>query len=105
MSKKKKSSEKTVGVRLSKEEHEILKSKANKNKMTISKYIKERVFFDDVINKNNSLDFKILRTVSYCAGVLSKMADVQLSSDQEQEELKEEIKEIMTTNGINQLED
>jgi predicted DNA-binding protein len=95
------SKSKSLFIRLSEEEYEILKKRADNNEMPLASYAREKIFFDAPNLEKGSAEFKILKAVSYCAGVLGKMSEVQFSSNQDQKSLEETIKEVMASNGIN----
>jgi len=97
----KNSKNRSLVIRLSEEEYEDLKQKADNNEMPISSYAREKIFFDAPALEKSSTEFKILKTISYCAGVLGKMSEIQFSSNQDQKSLEAGIKEVMASNGIN----
>lgn len=95
---------KNLVVRLSQEEHEQIEQRAQNNEMSLSAYVREKIFFDAPILEKSSPNFKILRTVSYCAGVLSKLADNSFDNE-EKKDLEQQIKKIMSSNGVAPKED
>jgi len=98
----KNSKNKSIFIRLSEEEYEILQKKANDNSMPIASYAREKLFIDIPILEKNSPEFRIIRTVSYCAAVLSKIAATEFASEDQQKAIEEELRRIMASNGINQ---
>jgi len=98
----KNSKSKSLSIRLTEEEYEILQQKADDNSMPIASYARDKLFIDIPILEKNSPEFRIIKTISYCAAVLSKISACQFASDDEQKSIIEETQRIMTSNGINQ---
>ncbi|MDA0902327.1 MAG: hypothetical protein O3B09_02825 [Proteobacteria bacterium] len=90
---------KNLVVRLSQEEYELIEQKAKNNDMSVSSYAREKIFYDTPILERSSPEFKMLKTISYCAGVLGKIADRDFKNE-EKKKLEQEIKKIMSANGI-----
>jgi hypothetical protein len=101
---KENSKTKSLSIRLSEEEYEVIQQKANDNAMPIASYAREKLFVDIPILEKNSPEFKIIKTISYCAAVLSKMSASQFADEDEQKEIEEEMQRIMVSNGINNNE-
>ncbi len=91
---------KSLTIKLSQEEYEVLQQKAKNNNMPLATYVRERIFYDVPHLEKHSTEFKLLKTISYCAGILSKMADIKFESDKDKKSLQEEIDVFMVGNGV-----
>jgi predicted DNA-binding protein len=83
----KNSKNKSILIRLTEEEYEILQQKANNNSMPVASYVRDKLFIDIPILEKSSPEFKIIKTISYCAAVLSKISASQFASKEEQNPL------------------
>ncbi len=90
---------KNLALKVSQEEYQLAQEKAKDNNMSLSSYLRARIFIDQAPTEYNSFEFTTIKTISYCAAILSKIVSKEFN-DQELEELKSKIKEIMTSNGI-----
>ncbi len=98
------SKRRSLSIRLSEEEYKIIQQKANDNSMPIASYARDKLFVDIPILEKNSPEFRIIKTISYCAAVLSKISATQFMSEDQQKAIEEETQRIMASNGINQHE-
>lgn len=92
---------KRITIRFSEEEYYDLQKKASSNKMDLSTYARERVLFDVPKIEHQSFEFKMLKGISYCVGLLSTAASFKLS-EEEMTEAEEEAVRIMKANGLDE---
>lgn len=92
---------KRVTIRFSEEEYYDLQKKASSNKMDLSTYARERVLFDVPKIEHQSFEYKVLKGISYCVGLLSTAASLKLS-EEEMTEAEEEAVRIMKANGLDE---
>jgi len=91
---------KSVTVKLSQSEYQILLSRAAKNNMPPATYLRERSLFDEnVFSKKNSFEHEALKALYYCVGAISTIVDLKLS-DQEKSEVEAEAERIMKSKGL-----
>jgi len=90
-----------ITIRFSEDEYFDLQKKASMNSVDLSTYARERVLFDTPKLEQQSFEFKMLKGISYCVGMLSAVSELKLS-DEELDWAQEEIFRIMKINGINQ---
>ncbi len=86
---------KSITIKLSQEEYEILQKRArNNNDMPLASYAREKLFYDIPHLEKHSFEYKALKGISYMVGAIRIM-----TQDQKEEVLKE-VKIIMDKNGI-----
>lgn len=93
------SKDKKVTIRFSGEQYDELTTQAKANGMDLANYIRERVFFDAPQIEQNSFEFKMLKSVSYCVGAIRGMVDLKLSKA-DKKVVSDEVSRIMNYNGI-----
>ena len=92
---------KLISARVSQEEYDLIVEKASMNNMPLSKYIRERILFDIPQIEHQSFEFKALKGISYCAGILATAINLKLTP-QEKETAEQEAIRIMITNGLDE---
>ena len=92
---------KRITIRFSADEYYDLQKKASLNNMDLSTYARERVLFDVPKIEHQSFQYKVLKGVSYCVGILSTAASLKLS-EEEMTEAEEEAVRIMKANGLDE---
>jgi|TARA_Y100000389_G_scaffold203534_1_gene252221 hypothetical protein len=95
---------KTLSIRVSDQEYLEIEIKAKENKMAISEYIRERLFFDfdqleDNDYKKNSFETNVIKAMSYCTAALTLMTNKTLDSNERDSLIKESIS-IMKSCGL-----
>ena len=92
----------TVGIKVSQKEYNFLEKQAKENSMTIPQYVREVIFFDNCqpAIEQNSFQFKVLRLLSFCSGILALLSDKSFTTEEEQKLLKSEINKITSSIGI-----
>jgi len=92
---------KLITIKFSQTEYQNLLQKASLSNLPLATYARERVLFDTPKLEQQSFEFKMLKGISYCVGMLSAVSELKLS-DEELDWAQEEIFRIMKINGINQ---
>ncbi len=90
---------KKITIRFSEEQYKDLLHQAKSSNMDLAFYIRERIFFDEPQIEQNSFEFKMLKSISYCVGVLKGMTDLKLNSE-DKSAISDEILRIMMANGL-----
>ena len=91
---------KRVTIKFSEEEYKILQNKSEENCMPVASYIREKIFFDAPIIKKHSFEFRVLKTLSFCAAVLVEVCKKFLSN-KENEAVMDSFQKIAAENGLN----
>ena len=90
---------KKVTIRFSEEQYKDLLKQAKSSNMDLAFYIRERIFFDAPQIEQNSFEFKMLKSISYCVGALKGMMDLKLNTE-DKATINDEILRIMIVNGL-----
>lgn len=90
-----------ITIRFSEEQYRELSKQAKDSNMDLAFYIREKIFFDAPQIEQNSFEFKMLKSVSYCVGAIRGMMNLKLAlSANDKKIIDEEILKIMTANGL-----
>ena len=89
-----------VNIRFSEEEYIQVQQRAKANDMTITAYLRERIFFDAPLTEQNSFEFKVLKVLGFCAGILTALSDEKFNDKEKQELVQTEINKILISIGI-----
>lgn len=92
---------KNLSLKVSKEEYDLIEKKAKENNTSLSNYLRERVFYDVPNIEPYSFEFKMLKSISYCTGILAYLSKVQLS-ETDRIEAEKEAGRIMKSNGLDE---
>jgi len=94
---------KTIGVKVSLEEYDFLKNKADENNMSVAEYIRQKMIYEHEIHNQNSFEYKVLKSLSIVQASSSVMAKSHLN-DEQHNLVKNHARSLMKKNGI-KLED
>jgi len=92
---------KPVTIKFSETEYKLLREKASKSNLPLATYARERILFDIPQIEHQSFEFKVLKGLSYCVGLLATTANLKLSND-EISEIEEEASRVMKANGLDE---
>lgn len=92
---------KPLTIKFSQREYQLLQERASANNMPLSTYAREKILFDVPQIEHHSFEFKTLKGISYCVGILSTFCNLKLS-EQEMEDAEKEAKRIMIANGLDE---
>ncbi len=88
-----------ITIRFSEEQYKDLSKQAKSSNMDLALYIRERIFFDAPQIEQNSFEFKMLKSVSYCVGAIKAMMDLKLKNE-DKKIINDEILRVMIVNGL-----
>ena len=88
-----------ITIKFSESEYQSLQNQASVNGLPLATYARERILFDVPQIEHQSFEFKVLKALSYCVGMLSTVGNSKLS-EEEITEVDEEAARIMKANGL-----
>ena len=86
-------------IKFSESEYQLLQNQASVNGLPLATYARERILFDVPQIEHQSFEYKVLKGISYCVGMLSTVGNAKLS-EEEIIEVDEEAARIMKANGL-----
>ena len=85
---------KKISFKVSEEDYDEIINKAEENHMSLSRYIRDMLLIE-----RNSFKFKVLKTVSFCLGILMQLRNKNFN-EKEKAHITQTIDKILTINGL-----